>query len=269
MFGLDDMFMAAGGNVAGSVVSGLFSAQQARQNRNFQENMANTAIQRRAADLSAAGMNPILAETQGAAAAPSGAMASAPDLSGIGSSAVEARQRQEQIQRTNNLTAAQTRGAEFDASIKESQAKIADIDRVIAESTKDQQLEAASAKASGDTWQNRLTANDMLYWIDHPDLRAIELQGGGINALIKNLLGKTAPAAPAKPGRPGSFLQDLEEMKKGGQRLYDFFRPSNPSSGKGNIRGYEVDKSTGEIHGYQPKPGSPAFRRQIDRAIGR
>lgn len=54
-----------------------FNAQQAQINRDYQTEMSNTAYQRAAADMRAAGLNPYLAYGQGGASTPSGSTASA------------------------------------------------------------------------------------------------------------------------------------------------------------------------------------------------
>ena len=118
------MLVSAGSNLLGGLMSSsaqgaanAANAQEAQKNRDFQERMSNTAHQREAADLEAAGLNRILSVGSGASA-PSGGAATAQAQTGLaeslgraGSSAAAALQLNKDLEQKDAgiaLTAAQT-----------------------------------------------------------------------------------------------------------------------------------------------------------------
>lgn len=87
-------------------VANQFSAQQVAANREFQERMSGTAYQRGTADMKAAGLNPMLAYSQGGASSPAGNSAqgiAAPTVNKLGS-AMQGAASAAQIHNTNAAT---------------------------------------------------------------------------------------------------------------------------------------------------------------------
>lgn len=110
----------------GGLLGGLFqnSAQQASADKQmkFQERMDNTKYQRTMADMKAAGLNPMLAYSQGAGSAPSGAQA---QMSNVTDSAVRAAQGSVSSAAQANLMKEQLNNLSADTKLKMSQAATA------------------------------------------------------------------------------------------------------------------------------------------------
>ncbi|AZL82976.1 DNA pilot protein [Apis mellifera associated microvirus 10] len=109
-------------DLAGSWAQREFNEAEARKNRNWQERMSNTAYQRAAADLDAAGLNRVLA-LGNPATTPSGATASieAPKIGSTGIAAASALQAIEQSKAQENFIRAQEKYTEANTRLTEAE----------------------------------------------------------------------------------------------------------------------------------------------------
>lgn len=110
------------GSLAGSAVTGLFNSKQSDKNRDFQEEMSNTAHQREVQDLMAAGLNPMLSAKLGGASSPGGSTASMPDLGSTLNNAMTVASNSAKQRAEVDLIKAQTTTAETQAALNQAAA---------------------------------------------------------------------------------------------------------------------------------------------------
>lgn len=93
--------------IGGDVLNAGLNAHEAKENRDFQEGMSNTAYVRAVRDMKNAGINPMLAAKVGGASTPGGSAASGADIN-VGravSSALSAQQASANVENTKQQTA--------------------------------------------------------------------------------------------------------------------------------------------------------------------
>lgn len=134
------LFSGLGAAIAGPLVGGLFDVgstlianhsakKEAQRNRDWQEDMSNTSIQRRVADLKAAGLNPLLAVNSASAGAstPSGAVA---DVKKVDPAFIQAMVSAFTAKKQGEVADAQKRNIDADTRNKDADTRNKDADTV-------------------------------------------------------------------------------------------------------------------------------------------
>ena len=147
---------------------GLFAKRQADKQMDYQQMMSDTSYQRRVKDLRAAGMNPILAATDGGASTPGGAMASV-NLANSAKIGAIVNQELKNLRATEKNIDAQTN-------------KLYNEMDILGEQFHSARADAAYAKKKANFFREGNVPGDMKFWADQ-----IGVDPGNLAALIQSM----------------------------------------------------------------------------------
>lgn len=200
--------IGAGAGLLGGVGSAAASAKQAQKQMDFQERMSNTAYQRAAKDLEAAGLNRILA-LGSPATTPGGAMGQVPDFGNALTQGMNAG--------ANMATSSQTivtQQQQANKLIAETEGISADNAKKIAQSQFWKAITPAVTKAAGSAEALLGYLTDPANW---PTMKeAIQNTSSEVMGYIKQVLTEQFQ------GLPGRILDALDEKAN---EVMDNFRP--------------------------------------------
>lgn len=214
------------GNYAGAVNQNVANAEQAQRQMDFQAQQTGSSYQRAVADMKAAGLNPMLAYSQGGAASGAGAQASMGNELGAGAnsawSAAQARQQMQQSAATIDNIRADTSNKEQQTTNLESE-NLYTLARTSSEGTRNHELAQQVASIA---LRNQLDAATQASQISTAksaaDLRGYEAQGSKYSLAEKSAW---SGFYGSKAGRAYPYVSKATEQSNSAANVFRKFIP--------------------------------------------